>query len=60
MTRLHGHTQHRGRHPARPTGPEKPTPQSVQQQLDQAVAEQRFEDAAELRDRLRGMQEGSP
>ena len=60
MTRLHGHTQHRGRHPARPAGPEKPAAQSLQQQLDQAVAEQRFEDAAALRDRLRGTREGSP
>ena len=58
MTRLHGHTQHRGRHPARPAGPEKSSAENLRQQLDQAVAEERFEDAASLRDQLRKLQEG--
>ncbi|MBN9413987.1 hypothetical protein ABS71_13895 [bacterium SCN 62-11] len=59
MSRLHGHTEHRGRHPARPAGPEKPKVETLREQLDQAVSEERFEDAAELRDQLRKLQEGN-
>ena len=58
VNRLHGHTEHRGRHPARPAGPEKPKVDTLREQLEQAVAEERFEDAAELRDQLRKLQEG--
>ncbi len=57
MNRLHGHAQHRGRHPARPAGPERPKSEVLREQLDQAVAEERFEEAATLRDRLRKLQE---
>lgn len=60
MTRLHGHSQHRGRHPARPAGPEKPKAEGLREQLDQAVAEERFEDAAGFRDQLRKLQEDNP
>ena len=49
--RLQGATCHRGRRP----GQEVPS-ERLQQELEAAVAEQRYEDAAKLRDRLRALQ----
>lgn len=57
LTRLHGSTHHAGRRPgAPPSGPD-----DLRRALESAVAEERYEDAARLRDRLRAAeQEGSP
>lgn len=62
LSRLHGQTQHTGRRPASedPANPaEQDDPHWLRQQMEQAVAEERFEDAAHWRDRLR-QREGSP
>lgn len=62
LMRLHGQTVHGGRRPTNPsTSTESPTPSpsDLRQQLEQAVAEERYEDAVLLRDQLRRMQEPS-
>ena len=54
LSRLHGQTVHTGRRPARAAGPsEPPTLEWLKIQLDQAVAEERYEDAVGWRDQLR-------
>jgi protein arginine kinase activator len=59
LRRLHGSSQHVGERYAAPVGaPEEPAPPSVEtgqlrERLRQAIAEENFELAAELRDRLK-------
>lgn len=57
LARLHGNTHHGG---LRPPGPPAPAPNAAEQlrlELEQAVAEERFEDAARLRDQLRALED---
>ena len=41
--------------PAAEPQPEPETPQSLQKQLDKAIADERYEDAAKIRDRLKNL-----
>jgi protein arginine kinase activator len=50
VVRLHGHFQHNGRRPKRNPAAD---PAQLRQLLAQAVAEERYEEAAQLRDQLR-------
>lgn len=59
LARLHGHTQHAGRRPQPATTSEPEDACWLRQQMEQAVAEERFEEAALWRDRLRRL-EGTP
>lgn len=62
LMRLHGQTVHGGRRPPAPSASaesEPPCSDLLRQKLEQAVAEERYEDAALLRDQLRGLQEPS-
>ena len=56
VRRLHGSSCHFGRRPRRVL----PTPDDLRRQLEQAIDEQRFEDAAGLRDRLRKLDDHEP
>lgn len=63
LARLHGQTTHQGRRPQRAKGGEEVAPPSenlgrawIKDQLDRAVAEERYEDAARLRDQLRALE----
>lgn len=57
LARLHGNTYHTGRRP-RPAPDSRPQRERLREQLDHAVAEERFEDAAQLRDQLRALESG--
>ena len=61
LERVHDACQHEGRYPAAGETPSKPRPQSraneLRQQLSQAIAEERYEEAAALRDALRRAEE---
>lgn len=62
LMRLHGQTVHTGRRPRNQHSTAESQPpgaSELRQQLEQAVAEERYEDAAVLRDQLREMQEPS-
>lgn len=54
---IHGHTKHRGKFPKRGGGI-KHQLTALQQQMEQAVAEQNFELAAKLRDEIKGLEGG--
>ncbi len=41
--------------PAAEPQPEPETPQSLQKQLDKAIADERYEDAAKIRDKLKNL-----
>ena len=57
LQRIHGHVQHAGRRPAAfvpdPRDELERTLQTLRQQMDQAVADENFEEAARLRDEIR-------
>lgn len=55
LTRLHGQTVHTGRRPAQPAPTPHDPAEELRKQLEQAVAEERYEDAARLRDELKGL-----
>lgn len=55
LKRLHGATKHIGKTPARLT-PKKPSVAALKKQLEQAVASENYEKAAELRDVIRNME----
>lgn len=59
LTRLHGQTTHSGRRPARAAGA-APSAEWVKEQLDLAVSEERYEEAAQWRDQLRSFQTENP
>lgn len=58
VRRVHGHTRHVGKAPAGRKVPVAARIQQLRKQLQQAVAEERYEDAARLRDEIRSL-EGS-
>lgn len=56
LTRLHGQTVHQGR---RPHSRQERDANWMRQELEKAVAEERFEEAAQWRDRLRSLERNS-
>jgi protein arginine kinase activator len=57
LRRVHGAVQHTGKRPGRDAGPSKAdaTLHRLQEELQRAIATENFERAAELRDRIRGL-----
>lgn len=55
LQRLHGQTRHRGRSPGRESQTEEKS-DWLRQQLQQAIADERYEDAANWRDKLRQLE----
>ena len=63
LTRLHGQTTHTGRRPGKTrceAAEQGPSREWLREQLDQAVADERYEEAAQWRDRLRTFQQENP
>lgn len=56
VRRVHGHTRHVGKAPAGRTVPVAARIEQLRKQLEQAVAEERYEEAARLRDEIRRLQ----
>lgn len=63
IRQMHRGDRHVGRRPATGSGPDESTPREtvdeLQRQLEQAVAEERYEDAARLRDRIAALRGGA-
>lgn len=60
LRRVHGSSQHMGKTPRGGVAPEPHRLEDLESDLREAIGEQRFEDAARLRDRIRALSEGEP